>query len=145
MRARPPLCAGQYSLCPFSLLPPGGSSIVITALHGVRQPEAKGFSLRISRPDKMLGAVSPGDLKALLVSCRRVRLSPALWQQASVCLQQGLLRGWERGGGVGERKGSPLKAVFLGGEVQIPAATQQESGICKRAAPTRRAPNKSAD
>ena len=32
----------------------------------VRQPEAKGFSLRISRPDKMLEAVSSGDLKALL-------------------------------------------------------------------------------
>ena len=46
-------------------LPPGAAA-PLSLPRMVRQPEAKGFSLRISWPDKMLGAVSPGDLKALL-------------------------------------------------------------------------------
>lgn len=80
------------------------------------------------------------------MSCRRVRLSPAFWQQASVCLQQGLLRGGREGRrGRGKEGKSSLKAVFWVGRCKFPAATQQESGICKRAAPHKESPpNKSA-
>ena len=83
----------------------------------------------------------PGTWKPSFVSCRRVRLSPAFWQQASVCLQQGLLRGGREGRrGRGEEGKFALKAILGVGGCKFPPVTQQESGACKRAAPHKESP-----
>lgn len=88
----------------------------------VRQPEAKGFSLRISRPDKMLGAVSPGDLKALLCELPEGQVKPCVLA-AGICLSSARSpKGRERGE-AGEGKGREVlsESRLLGGEVQIPS------------------------
>ena len=59
------------------------------------------------------GLFPPGTWKPSFVSCPRVRLSPVIWLQASVCLQQDLLRGGREGRrGRGEEGKSSLKAIF---------------------------------
>lgn len=91
----------------------------------VRQPEAKGFSLQISRPDKMLGAVLPGDLKALLCELPEGQVK-SCDLAAGICLSSARSpKGRERGE-VGYGRGREvLSESHLGGEgCKFPPATQ---------------------
>ena len=114
---RPPLCGGTLSI-----LPPPSLPTPSPLPRMARQPEARAFHSEFHGLIKCRGCF-PGDLKALLCEPWRVRLSPAFWQQASVCLQRGLLMG---GGGREGRKGSRCRKGVSSSQGQMPACRSTE-------------------
>ena len=84
------LCAHSYFVFPHRLptfpAPPPPPALPPPYPHTAKQPEAWGFSAWISRRDKMQGLFPWGPQSPPLWAQLRVRLSPAFWQQESVCL-----------------------------------------------------------
>lgn len=111
-----------YFVHPPPPLPPSRTPSPLPRM--ARQPEARAFHSEFHGLIKCRGCF-PGDLKALLCAPWRVRLSPAFGQQASVCLQRGLLMG---GGGREGGEGNPLQKggfVFAGANPRLPLDRNQ--------------------